>query len=59
MKEQHQTDSCYTRVPGGCGFFVQLIIKFCRIYADMNESSGTPTYKYGVIPSHLYYIDMW
>ena len=27
---------------GDCGFFVQLIIKFCRIYADMNESSGTP-----------------
>ena len=27
---------------GGCGFFVQLIIKFRRIYADMNESSGTP-----------------
>ena len=27
---------------GGCGFFVQLIMKFRRIYAGMNESSGTP-----------------
>jgi hypothetical protein len=36
----------YVYAPGGGGFFVQLIIKFGRIYPDMNESSGTPRYKY-------------
>ena len=30
------------RTSGGCRFFVQLIMKFRRIYAGMNESSGTP-----------------
>ena len=32
----------YNTVPGGYRFIVQLIIKSRRIYADMNESSGTP-----------------
>ena len=31
------------QIGGGCGFFVQLIITFRRIYGDMNESSRTPS----------------
>jgi hypothetical protein len=39
-----EDETTHTCITGGCGNFVQLIIKFRRIYAGMNESSGTPRY---------------